>query len=85
MSKSVTGTPKNIRPSLRRQAGRWVRLSPLGRDLVIILILKLAALALLWWIFFSQPTATHMRVEPSRVEARLLSPASSQEHPSAIR
>jgi len=47
--------------------------------LVVILILKLAALALLWWIFFSHPTATHMNVESSRVEARLLSPASSQE------
>jgi len=83
MSKSVTGAPKSLRPPPRWQSGR--RLSPLGRDLVIILILKFAALALLWWIFFSQPTATHMRVEPSRVEARLLSPTSSQEHPRAIR
>ena len=62
-----------------------MRLSPLGRDLAVILALKLAALALLWWIFFSHPTATHMRVESSRVEARLISPASSQEHPLAIR
>ena len=82
MSKSVTGAPNGLRPLPRRQGGR---LSALGRDLVVILILKFAALALLWWIFFSQPTATHMRVELSRVEARLLSPASSQEHPSAIR
>ena len=83
MSKSVTGAPNGLRPPPRRQGGR--RLSPLGRDLVVILILKFAALALLWWAFFSQPTATHMRVEPSRVEARLLSPASPPEHPSAIR
>ena len=62
-----------------------MRLSPLGRDLVVILVLKFAALALLWWAFFSHPTATHMRVEPSRVEARLLSPASSQEFPRADR
>ncbi len=85
MSKSAPGAPKSLRPPPRRQGGRWLRLSPLGRDLVVILILKFAALALLWWIFFSQPTATHMRVEPSRVEARLLSPASSQDYPRAVR
>jgi hypothetical protein len=62
-----------------------MRLSPLGRDLVVILALKFAALALLWWAFFSHPTATHMRVEASRVEARLLSPASSKEFPRADR
>jgi len=82
MSKSVTGAPNGLRPPPRRQGGR---LSALGRDLVVILILKFAALALLWWAFFSHPTATHMRVEPSRVEARLLSPASPPEHPGAIR
>ena len=71
--------------TLPRWRARWARLSPLGRDLALILVLKFAALALLWWIFFSQPTATHMRVEPSRIEARLLSPASSQEYPRAVR
>jgi hypothetical protein len=57
-----------------------MRLSPLGRDIVVILVIKFAALALLWWVFFSHPTATHMRVEASRIDARLLSPASSQEY-----
>jgi len=80
MSKSVPDAPTGLRPPPgRRPGGWWMRLSPLGRDVVVILVLKFAALALLWWIFFSHPTATHMRVESSRVEARLLSPASSQE------
>jgi len=58
--------------------------SPLGRDIAVILVLKLAALGLLWWAFFSHPTATHMRVEPSRIEARLLAPA-PQDSPRADR
>jgi hypothetical protein len=69
----------------RRGNGWWRRLSPLGRDIVVILVVKFAALALLWWAFFSHPTATHMRVESSRVEERLLSPASSQEDVRAVR
>ena len=86
MSKSAPGAPTSHRPPLRRgPGGWWMRLSPLGRDIVVILVLKFAALALLWWAFFSHPTATHMRVESSRIEARLLSPASSQEYPLAVR
>ena len=71
--------------TLPRWRARWARLNPLGRDLVVILVVKFAALALLWWAFFNHPTATHMRVESSRIEARLLSPASSQEYPLAVR
>jgi len=70
---------------LPRWRARWARLSPLGRDLAVILVLKFAALALLWWVFFSHPTATHMRVESSRAEAHLIPPASPQEYPRADR
>jgi hypothetical protein len=86
MSKSVPGAPTEQRPPpLRWPGGWWLRLSPLGRDLAVILVLKFAALALLWWVFFSHPTATHMRVESSRAEAHLIPPASSQEYPHADR
>jgi hypothetical protein len=86
MSKSVPGAPTGRRPPpLRWPGGWWLRLSPLARDLAVILVLKFAALALLWWVFFSHPTATYMRVESSRIEARLLSPASSQEYSRADR
>jgi len=71
--------------TLPRWRARWARLSPLGRDLAVILVLKFAALALLWWVFFSHPTATHMRVESSRAEAHLIPPASPQEYPRADR
>ena len=71
--------------TLPRWRARWARLSPLGRDLALILVLKFAALALLWWVFFSHPTATHTRVESSRAEAHLIPPASSQEYPRADR
>ncbi len=70
---------------LPRWRARWARLSPLGRDLAVILVLKFAALALLWWVFFSHPTATHMRVESSRAEAHFIPPASPQEYPRADR
>jgi hypothetical protein len=71
--------------TLPRWRARWARLSPLGRDIIVILVVKFAALALLWWVFFSHPTATHMRVESSRAEAHLIPPASSQEYPRADR
>lgn len=64
---------------------RWFRLSPLGRDITVILVVKFAALALLWWAFFSDPAAVHMTVEAPRVEARLVPSASPQESPRAIR
>jgi hypothetical protein len=80
MSKSVPSSPTGLRPPPHQERGGWwLRLSPLGRDLAVILVLKFAVLALLWWVFFSHPAATHMRVEPSRIEVHLLSPASSQE------
>ena len=86
MSKSAPGAPTDQRPPLlRRPGGWWLRLSPLGRDLAVILVLKLAALALLWWVFFSHPTATHMRVEPSRAAAHLTPPDTAQEYPRADR
>jgi hypothetical protein len=61
-----------------------MRLSGLGRDIAVILVVKLAVLGLLWWAFFSHPAATHMRVEPSRIEARLFA-ASPQDSPRADR
>jgi alkylhydroperoxidase family enzyme len=71
--------------TLPRWRARWARLGPLSRDIIVILVVKFAALALLWWVFFSHPTATHMRVESSRAEAHLIPPASSQEYPRADR
>lgn len=47
------------RRMLARWQVRWPRLSPLGRDIGVVLVVKLGALALLWWLFFSHPAARH--------------------------
>ena len=51
----------------------WRRLSPLSRDVTLILLFKAAALALIWWLFFSTPMAPRMHAAPDRVADRLLS------------
>jgi len=71
--------------TLPRWRARWARLSPLGRDIIVILVVKFAALALLWWAFFSHPAARHMTVEAPRVEAHLIPSMSLQEYPLAVR
>jgi hypothetical protein len=48
-------------------------------------MVKFAALALLWWAFFSDPAARHMNVEASRVEAHLVPSASPEESQRAVR
>jgi hypothetical protein len=66
---------------------RWKRLSPLARDVTLVLVLKAAILGLLWWAFFSAPTARHMHVAPDQVVERLLSvpPAESPGFRDALR
>jgi hypothetical protein len=54
-------------------------LSPLGRDISIVLAIKLAALALLWWAFFSHPVAPHMTVPAPSVAAHLVSPTTAEQ------
>jgi hypothetical protein len=66
---------------------RWKRFSPLARDVTFVLVLKAAALCLLWWAFFSSPTARHMNVPVDDVADRLLSvpQAESSRFPDALR
>ncbi len=73
------------RPTLAPWRARWVRLSPLGRDLTLVLAIKFAALFLLWWAFFSQPPAPHMTVPVARVEAHLVPSPSPEQFPHADR
>jgi hypothetical protein len=54
---------------------RWKRASPLARDVTLVLVLKAAALGVLWSLFFSAPQAPRMSVAPDRVERQLLAPA----------
>jgi uncharacterized membrane protein len=75
----------NLSKRAMRFRTRWVRLSPLGRDIALILVVKFAALGLLWWAFFSHPVAPHMSVEASRVEAHIIPFASPEEPTRATR
>jgi hypothetical protein len=75
----------NLSKRRTRSRAPWVRLSPLGRDITLVLIVKFAALGLLWWAFFSHPSAPHMSVEPSRVEAHVIPSVSPEEPARAIR
>jgi hypothetical protein len=62
----------------------WHRLTPLGRDVVLILIVKAIVLCLIWFAFFRGPAAPQMAMEPRRVESRLLSPSAVPEVPDAL-
>ena len=58
------------------QAARacWARLSPLGRDITLVLVLKVILLFLLWWAFFRDPAAPRPAIDPQLVAQRLLAP-----------
>jgi hypothetical protein len=79
------GEDLSKRPTQSRSGAWWLRLSPLGRDVTLVLVVKFAALGLLWWAFFSHPAAPHMSVETSRVEAHVIPAVSPEEPARAIR
>ena len=54
-------------------------LTPLGRDISVVLLVKLAALAVLWWLFFSAPLAPRLAADPPSVEAHIVPPPTSPE------
>jgi len=76
---------RNEQATLAPWRARWVRLGPLGRDLTVILAVKLVALVLLWWAFFSHPAAQHMTVPVPRVEAHVVPSPSPEQSPHADR
>jgi hypothetical protein len=63
----------------------WKRLSPLTRDVTLVLVLKVTALGILWSLFFSAPLARHMSVVPDRVAERLLAPNPPSRDADALR
>jgi hypothetical protein len=50
-------------------------LSPLARDVTMVLAIKAVVLWLLWFAFFRTPAAPHMTMDPQRVEYRVLAPS----------
>jgi hypothetical protein len=64
-------------PILRTSASArdgWARLTPLGREIALLLLLKTALLFVLWWAFFREPAAPLLTADPQRVAERLLAP-----------
>jgi hypothetical protein len=54
---------------------RWTSASPLARDVIVILAIKAAALALIWFAFFRTPAAPQMTMNPGQVGDRIVAPA----------
>jgi hypothetical protein len=69
---SATGRPQPRR--LETWRTRWAMLSPLTREIVVILFVKAIVLAVLWFAFFREPVAPGMTMDTQRVESRLLAP-----------
>ncbi len=60
-------------------------MSPLARDITLVLLVKAVALGLIWLAFFRTPAAPQMTMDRERVESRLLAPPSAAEAPDAVR
>ena len=50
-------------------------MTPLARDITVVLLVKAIVLLLLWFAFFRAPVAPRMAMDPQRVERQVLSPA----------
>ncbi|MEO8303469.1 MAG: cytochrome oxidase putative small subunit CydP [Betaproteobacteria bacterium] len=73
-------TPFPVAGSRSSTASWWSRLSPLARDIIVILIVKAIVLTLLWYAFFRAPAAPRMKMDPVRVEQRFLAPLPETPH-----
>jgi len=50
----------------------WCRSNRLAVEIAVIIMLKSVVLSLIWWMWFAEPTARNMRVEPVVIEHRIL-------------
>jgi hypothetical protein len=64
---------------------RWHRLSPLARDIVVVLVIKAVALTALWFAFFRAPIARQMAMDPRHVEQQIVAPRPEPEPPQGLR
>ncbi|NUT63534.1 cytochrome oxidase putative small subunit CydP [Herbaspirillum sp. C9C3] len=69
----------------RKRSWRWPRLTqlPLGVEITLLLVVKIALITVLARTFFAHPEAKHMQMPVQRVEQRMLSitvpPASTEQ------
>ena len=59
-----------------REGPRRCHLTGLAIEIVAVLVVKTVALALIWWVSFSEPIAPSMRLEPDVVTRQLLATTS---------
>jgi hypothetical protein len=55
-------------------------MTPLARDVIVILAIKAAALALLWFAFFRAPAAPHMTMDSEEVAHHVLVAVPKAQH-----
>jgi hypothetical protein len=56
-------------------------MSPLARDIVVVLVIKAVALSALWFAFFGAPIARQMAMDPRHVEQQIVAPRASNAQP----
>jgi hypothetical protein len=64
---------------------RWRGLTPLARDIIVVLLVKAVVLGCLWYAFFRAPVAQQMAMEPRQVERQIVAPRPRPEAPHAVR
>ena len=79
---SAPGRPKREYRSAKRER---TPLSPLARDIVIVLVVKAIVLTALWFAFFRAPVARHMTMDPREVEQQVAGPRGHSEPAHAVR
>jgi hypothetical protein len=87
MGISQSSAPLPTAPRGPLAAGRplWRRMSPLARDITVVLVIKAVVLGGLWLAFFRAPAAPRMSMDPRQVEFRVVAPPPATEVPVAIR
>jgi hypothetical protein len=60
-------------------------MSPLARDIIVVLVLKALALALLWFAFFRTPSAPQMQMDAQQIVNHVVAPSRVPEIPDAVR
>jgi len=81
---SASGQRQHTAPSLRTRILRWARGPTFGRDIALVLAIKLVLLVALKYAFFNHPQAADMNMPPAAVALAILSvPMPAATHSSA--
>jgi hypothetical protein len=80
---STSGPPARAQSMLRTRVLQWVRGPTFGRDIVLVLVIKLVLLMALKYAFFNHPQAENMSMPQAEVAQAILSvpvPAGTNPH-----